>query len=130
MKAPTRVAALAASALLSAVLVGLVALFVQLKTLPPSDLAYGTPFGVLLRDPFVLIIWSQMVLIGATLGFALSWWLLWRVKLSKAVPIVVVVSVVAAAAFAPLFGPLCAFPAFVAGVLAMLWCRERAAGRA
>ena len=83
-----------------------------------------------MRDPFVLIVWSQMVLIGAALGFAFSWWLLWRVKLSKAVPIVVVVSVVAAAALAPLFGPLCALPALVAGVLAMLWCRERAAGRA
>jgi hypothetical protein len=69
-----------------------------------------------------------MVLIGAAFGFAFSWWLLWRVKLSKAVPIVVVVSVVVAATSAPLFGPLCAIPALVAGVLAMLWCRKRAAG--
>ena len=129
MKTLLRVLALAACALLCAALVGLVALFVQSKTLPPSDLAYGMPFGTYMKDPFVLIVLSEFVLVGATLGFAVGSWLLWKVRLSKAAPVVLGVAAAAAAMFAPIFGPLSAVPALIAAVGAMVWCRSQAASK-
>jgi hypothetical protein len=55
----------------------------------------------------------------------LSVWLLWRVRLSRAIPVVTTVTVIAAAAMGPL-PPLSGFVALTAGAVAMLWCRGKA----
>ena len=95
-----RVLALALGALLCALLAGLAALYVQGKSLPPSDGAYGMTLWETLHDPAVQVVWGMLVGAGAVIGFLLALPLLWRSDLRKAVPAVILATVAAAAALA------------------------------
>lgn len=124
LAAVARLLVLAASAATCASLAGLAALFTQGQALPPSDGAYGLSVRESLADPFVRDVWLGLVAIGAALGFLVSAWALWRVKLTRAVPVVAAVTVLAAALTGPI-APAAGPAALAAGVLAMLWCRGR-----
>jgi hypothetical protein len=124
--APSRVLVLAGNSLLCAVLSGLAALFTHLRTLPPSNLAYGKSVGDLLADPFVIAVWMRLVLLGAVLGLVFSLTILWRVKLLKALLVIDAVTVVSAAvsgAFSLVLSPLLAL---AGGIVAMICCRRQA----
>jgi hypothetical protein len=95
-----RVLALALGALLCAVMAGLAALYVQGRSLPPSDGAYGMTLWETLKDPFVRIVWGGLVIAAAVIGFLLALPLLWRSDLRKAVPAVILATVATAAALA------------------------------
>ena len=97
-----RVLALAFGSLVCALLTGLAALFSHGRSLPPSDGAYGMTLWESLHDPFVFIVWGQLVIAGAVIGFLLALPLLWRSDLRKAVPTVILATVAASAASASL----------------------------
>jgi len=116
-----RVAALALSVLVCAVLSGLVALFVWGQTLSPSK-------GVLdsLAEPWLRDIWLGLTLGSALFGVAASLLMLWDVNLVKAVPFVLFITVAVAAGTAAtpfvMFSPLAALGA---GLVTMQWCYSR-----
>jgi len=120
-----RVAALAASAVLCACLAGIAALYVQGLFLPPSDGAAGNTLIETLSDPLVLMVWFPIVAVGACIGFVVTVFGLWDVKLTKAIPTVVLATIVSAAVMAPVFVPLSPFFGLFAGITAMNWCRRR-----
>ena len=120
-----RVLVLALGAAICSLITGLVALYTHGRSLPPSDGAYGMSMWDSLGDPFVRLAWLMMTCVGACIGFAVSVWALWRVKLTRAVPVVAAVTVSSAALSAPALGPAAAVVALVTGVATMLWCRNK-----
>jgi hypothetical protein len=115
-----RVLTLALGSFSCALLAGLAALFFFGRSLPPSDGAYGMTLWELLHDPFVLIVWGQLVIAGAVIGFLLALLLLWRCDLRKAVPAVILVTVAVAAASAPLGVVVSVGATLSAGIAVML----------
>jgi len=126
LRSATRVLALLTCSLVCAGVAGLLALRAHVESLPPSDGAYGITVSETLRDPLVLSVWQMLVLAGAAGGFVCSLWLLWRVDLLKAIPVVVAATVAAAYLSALIAPPLSAFVAMFVGVAVMYWFRQRA----
>ena len=102
---------------------GVVALAVIQATLPSSDLAYGQPFLYTFRDPFVLTVWIPFTLVPTLIGFVFSLWALRNVQLSKAFPVTLGATVIAAALTAVKFAPASPVVALITALLVMFCCR-------
>ena len=101
---PRRVVVLAVSALLCAIVSAVASL--------------GRDVGTVLASSWSRELAIAIALAAGLLGFAASLLLLWDVNLAKAIPLVFVVTVLAAATV-PVLG---AFGGLIAGVLVMQWC--------
>lgn len=123
MRALSRLLLLALGSLTCAAVAGLVALYAQGKTLPPSDLAYGMSVWESLGDRAVRGIWLLLVLPSAAVGFAFAIPTLWKVRLTFALPLVVLATSMFAGAFAFLFWPLSPIAGLAAGIVTMFRCR-------
>lgn len=123
-----RVVILALSSLGCGLLTGLLVLYIDGKSLTPSDEAYGMSVVESLADPLVLLVWLPFTLGSASLGFVYSLVALRNVNLAKAIPLVAVVTVGAAAATATSFAPASPFVALLVALLvaliAMEFCRN------
>ena len=97
------------------------ALVVLQLSLPPTDGAYGQPLSSIWSDPFVRMIAVPASFIGAGIWFLLSLPTLWNTRLSHSIPLVFIVTVLAAGISGPL-GPLSPVSALAAAVGAMLIC--------
>ena len=118
-----RVTALALSALATGVASGVIVLAYRLARLPPTDLAYGMPVWVFLRDPFVLMVFIPLTVAVAFIGFLASVLTLWYADLRKALPFVSSVAIGVITVTTHLRIARGAQLAVAAAILAMLWCR-------
>ena len=120
-----RAGVLAISAAGCAALSGLAALYVLIQSLPPSDEAYGMSVLEFLGDPFVRVLWVPFTFGPAFIGFMASLWALWRVRLTRALPLILIMTV-AAAAIAARANIVLAVPvALVVSLATMDWCHSR-----
>ena len=119
----TRVIVLALGSTACALAAGLVALWVNGITLPPTDLAYGMTVLQSLRDPFVRGVWLSLTFAAAVPGFAVALWALWRVQLAKAFPLIFLASTLSAGATARYLPPLSPVTALLSATAVMVWCR-------
>lgn len=92
--------------------------------LPPSDGAYGLPFGTVLLIPPVAFVLVAVALLGAFLTYPFALALLWRTRLEKSIRLVIGAGVLAAAVSGRL-SIFAALPVFVATVVAMFVCRSK-----
>jgi hypothetical protein len=102
---------------------GIAAFVAGFAVLPPNDLARKQGLLLTLLDPLVLIVFLFITLVTALIAYPIALWALWRVRLNKAVPLVVAVSVTAATLAALSYEPLSAPVALLAACVAMVWCR-------
>ncbi len=124
-----RVLGFAAGVLACALVTGLAALLTTLLRLPPTDLAYRQGLFRTLSDPFVLTVWLVLTLGAALVAFPIAMWALWRVRLVKAVPVVVLASVAGAILGASAFPPFSPVLALLAATVAIVQCRRYAPWR-
>ncbi|MFT4710562.1 MAG: hypothetical protein ACI8Q9_001691 [Planctomycetota bacterium] len=125
-----RLFSMAVGSLACGVATGLVSLAVLGICLPDSDGASGQSPPHLLSNPFVLIVWGQVVLYASGIGFACAIPLLWRVQLDKVFPIVTCASVTAAALLTPISIALAVPGSLAAGLFVMVLARSRKHWRA
>jgi hypothetical protein len=122
-----RLRTLALSSLACAFLTSFVALSVQHLSLDPSDEAARQPFLATLLDPFVLTLWLPCLVLGAGVGFLASVVMLRTVRLERAIPLVTLACVAAAAVVAPFVIVLSPLFGLAFAWLAMDWCRHHRA---
>lgn len=114
--------ALAASALATAFASGVAALYVQGRSLPPTDGAYGQSVWQTLADPFVTMLFVPFALGAGLVGFVASLFLLWRVDLTRAVPVVALATITSAAIMGWVFTPGSPVISLAIGLLTMELC--------
>jgi hypothetical protein len=114
---------LAVSAALCGALAGIAAIYAMGKTLPPTDDAYGQTVMQSLGDPFVFGPWVFITFSSAFVGFLVSLWVLWDVRLVKAIPLVFAVTI-GTAAFGGAVNIFLAVPFTLSvSVVTMILCR-------
>jgi hypothetical protein len=118
-----RFATLAIGSGVCGLVTGVVVLAVIQVTLRSSDLAYGQPFLHTLLDPFVLTVWIPFTFVPTLIGFVFSLWALRDVQLSKAFPVTLGATVVAAALTAVKFAPASPVVALITALIVMFCCR-------
>ena len=129
METLARILAIAFSAALCTALSGLAALQAQLLTLPPSDGAYGQSLITSLTDPFVRSMWLFVTGIAGGVGLLFALPMLWRVQLTRAVPVVIAVSVAASFVTGAALSCFSALAAPLFALFALAWTTTRAEWR-